>query len=324
MVRGYQGDGLDDPTAILATAKHFAGLLRDAGRARRQRGRHLAAQAALVVPAARSSAWPARAAARSCSATRRWTACRSPSTTGCSTTCCAASGATPAPSSPTGTTSAAWCGSSSIAARLRARRRAAAVKAGNDMVMTTPGFFAGRTGGRRAGACSTRPQLDAAVAPHPHAEVRARTLRGPAPARRRAPARASSAPPSTPTLNLEVARRSLVLLDATTALLPARRRGVGARTRSPSSAPTPTTRRPSSATGPARPGQADWLPDGHPREHDHDRARRPRAQVARRLDRHVRPRRRHPHARRRPRGRVLPRRPAAPAGRASRRRPTRR
>ncbi|WP_244632334.1 glycoside hydrolase family 3 N-terminal domain-containing protein [Microbacterium sp. Se63.02b] len=25
MVRGYQGDGLDDPTAILATAKHFAG-----------------------------------------------------------------------------------------------------------------------------------------------------------------------------------------------------------------------------------------------------------------------------------------------------------
>ena len=25
MVRGYQGEGLDDPTAILATAKHFAG-----------------------------------------------------------------------------------------------------------------------------------------------------------------------------------------------------------------------------------------------------------------------------------------------------------
>ncbi|NTV39685.1 MAG: glycoside hydrolase family 3 protein, partial [Demequinaceae bacterium] len=25
MIRGYQGDGLDDPTAILATAKHFAG-----------------------------------------------------------------------------------------------------------------------------------------------------------------------------------------------------------------------------------------------------------------------------------------------------------
>ena len=71
----------------------------------------------------RSSGSPARAAGPSCSATSPWTACRSRSTTGCSTTCCAASGATRARSSPTGTTSAAWSGSSRSSPTTRTRRR---------------------------------------------------------------------------------------------------------------------------------------------------------------------------------------------------------
>lgn len=76
MVRGYQGDGLDDPTAILATAKHFAGYSetqggRDASEADISR--------ASCAPGScrRSSGSPARAAGRSCSATRRPTGCRS-------------------------------------------------------------------------------------------------------------------------------------------------------------------------------------------------------------------------------------------------------
>jgi hypothetical protein len=110
MVRGYQGRGLRDETAILATAKHFAGYSetqggRDASEADISR-RKLRSWFLL-----RSNASRARAARRSCSATRPPTGFRSPSTTGCWTTCCVASGATRAHSSPTGTTSAAWCGS---------------------------------------------------------------------------------------------------------------------------------------------------------------------------------------------------------------------
>ncbi|BDZ65441.1 hypothetical protein GCM10025877_23790 [Agromyces mangrovi Wang et al. 2018] len=82
MVRGYQGGGPDDDTAILATAKHFAGYSETQG------GRD--ASEADLSPAScapgscrRSSAWRRRAAAPSCSATRPPTACRSRSTTGC-------------------------------------------------------------------------------------------------------------------------------------------------------------------------------------------------------------------------------------------------
>jgi beta-glucosidase-like glycosyl hydrolase len=76
MVRGYQGDGLKDPTAILATAKHFAG--------------YAGTRAKPIFPGAscgpgssrRSNALPGRDAARSCSATSRSTAHRSPPTIG--------------------------------------------------------------------------------------------------------------------------------------------------------------------------------------------------------------------------------------------------
>ena len=110
MVRGYQGDGLDDPTAILACAKHFAGYSetqggRDASEADLSRRK-------LRRGSCRPSSGPCvRAAAPSCSATSRSTACPSPRTAGSSTTCSRASGASPARSSPTGTTSVAWSGS---------------------------------------------------------------------------------------------------------------------------------------------------------------------------------------------------------------------
>ena len=61
MVRGYQGGGLTDPTAILATREALRRLLRDAGRPRRQRGRPQPAQARARGSCRRSSGWPARA-----------------------------------------------------------------------------------------------------------------------------------------------------------------------------------------------------------------------------------------------------------------------
>ncbi|GMA34311.1 hypothetical protein GCM10025876_05150 [Demequina litorisediminis] len=82
MVRGYQGDGLDDPTAILATSKHFAGYSetqggRDASEADISRRK----PAPGTCPP--SSALPARVRPPSCWATRPPTACPSPSTSGC-------------------------------------------------------------------------------------------------------------------------------------------------------------------------------------------------------------------------------------------------
>lgn len=81
MVRGYQGEGLSDPTAVLAYAKHFAGYSETMG------GRD-ASEADLsprklrswFLP--RSSRRSGPAAAASCSGTSRSTACPSPRTSG--------------------------------------------------------------------------------------------------------------------------------------------------------------------------------------------------------------------------------------------------
>ena len=52
LITGYQGKGLDDPTAVARDGQALRRLLRDAGRPRRVRGRHLAPQAAQLLPAA--------------------------------------------------------------------------------------------------------------------------------------------------------------------------------------------------------------------------------------------------------------------------------
>ena len=142
MVRGYQGDGLTDPTAILATAKHFAGYSETQGGRDASEADISRRKLRVVVPAAVRAGGPrglphvhARLPVDGRRADHRQRA-------GCSTTCCAASGATPARWSPTGTTSAGWSGSSTSSPTTRTPP-AAAVRAGNDMVMTTPGFFEG-------------------------------------------------------------------------------------------------------------------------------------------------------------------------------------
>ena len=60
LIRGYQGKGLDDPTAVARHRQALRRLLRDAGRPRRLRGRHLAAQAAQLLPAAVRARRPRR------------------------------------------------------------------------------------------------------------------------------------------------------------------------------------------------------------------------------------------------------------------------
>ena len=146
----------------------------------------------------RSSGWPARAAAPSCSATSRSTACRSPRTSGCSTTCSSGEWGF------TGTLVTDWDNVGRMVWEQHvcadyAEAAAVAVEAGNDLVMTTPRLLRGRAGGGRARACSTRTRSTTAVRRILRAEVRARPVREPARPRRRAAGRGDRLPPSTPT-----------------------------------------------------------------------------------------------------------------------------
>lgn len=272
MVRGYQGDGLDDPTAILACAKHFAGYSETQG------GRD-ATEADLSRRKLRS--WflpPFERVARE----------------GCRTFMLGYQSMDGVPITVndwllndvlrgewgyTGTLVTDWDNVGRMVWEQRvyadhAQAAAAAVRAGNDMVMTTPDFFAGAQEAVARGALSEA-EIDAAVA-------RVLTLkfelglfedpRHPDPARQAAVIgrREHTA------LNLEVARRSLVLL-ANDGTLPLDG-GFGADASGRADAPADAPARTVAVVGPnaddphtqlgdwaGASGQVDWLPDGQPR-----------------------------------------------------------
>ena len=63
MIKGYQGGGLGDPDAVLATAKHYAGYSETLGGRDASEARDLEAKAPLLLPPAlragrRGAAWP--------------------------------------------------------------------------------------------------------------------------------------------------------------------------------------------------------------------------------------------------------------------------
>ncbi len=257
MVRGYQGDGLADPTAILATAKHFAGYSETQG------GRD-ASEADISRRKLRS--WflpPFERVARE----------------GCRTFMLGYQSMDGVPITVnswlldevlrgewgyTGTLVTDWDNVGRMVWEQRihvdyASASAAAVKAGNDMVMTTPGFFEGAQDAVAKGMLDES-DIDQAVR-------RILTLkfelglfeqpRHPDPARQAvvigAPAHAE--------LNLEITRRSLVLLrnDGT---LPMAGEGrtvavVG---------PNADDQHAQLGDWAGASGQTEWLLDGHPRE----------------------------------------------------------
>src|SRR3954452_1976943 len=257
MVRGYQGDGLEDPTAILATAKHFAGYSETQG------GRD-ASEADISRRKLRS--WflpPFERVARE----------------GCRTFMLGYQSMDGVPITINdwllnevlrgewgyeGTLITDWDNVGRMVWEQHiqpdyAHASAAAVRAGNDMVMTTPGFFEGAQEAVRDGLLDEA-ALDAAVgriltlkfelglfedARHPSVE-RQQAVIGSA---------------EHVELNLEVARRSLVLLTNDGTL------------------PLDQTTKTIAVVGPnaddqhtqlgdwaGSSGQAHWLPDGHPRE----------------------------------------------------------
>jgi beta-glucosidase len=208
MVRGYQGDGLTDPTAILATAKHFAGYSETQG------GRD-ASEADISPRKLRS--WflpPFERVARE----------------GCRTFMLGYQTTDGVPITVnkwllddvlrgewgyTGTLITDWDNVGRMVWEQQvqpdyAHASAAAVKAGNDMIMTTPGFFEGAQEAIRSGLL-TESDLDDAVARILTLKFELGLFEDP----RRPDAdrrRAVVGNDEHARLNLDIARRSLVLL----------------------------------------------------------------------------------------------------------------
>jgi beta-glucosidase len=259
MVRGYQGDGMTDETAILATAKHFAGYSETQG------GRD-ASEADLSRRKLRS--WflpPFERVARE----------------GCRTFMLGYQTTDGVPITVndwlltevlrgewgyTGTLITDWDNVGRMVWEQRIQpdythAAAAAIKAGNDMVMTTPLFFEGAIEAVELGLI-TEADVDRAVERILRLKFEFGLFENP-----RLPdaARVSALVGSDPhaEINLDAARRSLVLLrnDGTLPLdttAPGRRIAVVG--------PLADDAQTQLGDWAGNSGQADWLPNGHPRD----------------------------------------------------------
>jgi beta-glucosidase len=260
MIRGYQGSGLEDPTAVLACAKHFAGYSETQG------GRD-ASEADISRRKLRS--WflpPFERAARE----------------GCRTFMLGYQAMDGVPITAnawllndvlrgewgfTGALVTDWdnvgrmvweqkvCADDTEAA-------AVAVRAGNDMVMATPGFFEGAQEALSRGLISEE-DIDAAVRRTLRVKFELGLFENPRPpdAARQAEVIGCDDHAS---LNLQMARRSLVLLrnDGTLPL------DGGRATRRTLAVVGPNADDPHAQLGDwaGASGQVDWMMDGHPRE----------------------------------------------------------
>lgn len=208
MVRGYQGDGLDDPTAILATAKHFAGYSETQG------GRD-ASEADISRRKLRSWFLPPfeRVAREGCRSfmlgyqtmdgvpitTNEWLL----------------SDVLRGEWGYTGTLITDWDNVGRMVWEQRiqpdiAHAAAAAVRAGNDMIMTTPGFFEGTLDAVAQGLLA-EDAFDAAAARILTLKFELGLFEDPRLPGTELDAVVGSAAHAE--LNLEMARRSIVLLE---------------------------------------------------------------------------------------------------------------
>lgn len=261
MVRGYQGDGLDDETAILACAKHFVGYSETQG------GRD-ATEADISPRKLRS--WflpPFERVARE----------------GCRTFMLGYQSIDGVPITAnnwvlndvlkgewgfTGTLITDWDNVGRMVWEQKiqptyAAAAAVAVLAGNDLVMTTPAFFNGAQEAVAQGLI-TEAHLDEAVTRILRLKFELGLFENP-----RLPDQARQAAVIGSTdhadLNLEIARRSLVLLhnDGT---LPLDKPSIGAPKRIAVVGPNADDQHAQLGDWAGASGQVNWMPDGHPRE----------------------------------------------------------
>ncbi|GAA4589390.1 beta-glucosidase [Actinoplanes octamycinicus] len=259
MIRGYQGDGLADPTGILATAKHFAGYSETQG------GRD-ASEADISRRKLRSWFLPPfeRAAKEGCRAfmlgyqsmdgvpitANKWLL----------------DDVLKGEWGFTGTLVTDWDNVGRMVWEQKvcadyAEAAAVAVKAGNDLVMTTPGFFEGAQEAIERGLL-TEADIDSAVRRILSLKFELGLFENPrtGDAERQREVIGSAAHTE---LNLEVARRSLVLLrnDGTLPIDPA-----GPARRIAVLGPNADDVTSQLGDWAGNSGQVGWMPDGHPRE----------------------------------------------------------
>jgi beta-glucosidase len=259
MVRGYQGDGLSDPTAILATAKHFAGYSetqggRDASEADISRRKLRSWFLPPFERVAREGVQVFMLGYQSMDGVpitaNKWLL----------------NDVLKGEWGFTGTLVTDWDNVGRMVWEQRvcadlSEASALAVRAGNDLVMTTPGFFEGAQEAVAKGLL-TEAEIDAAVRRILRLKFELGLFENPrAPDRERQAVVIGSAEHTA--LNLEVARRSLVLLR-NDGLLPISAGGP-ART---IAVIGPNADDPSAQLGDwaGDSGQVDWMPDGQPRE----------------------------------------------------------
>ncbi|OYC97983.1 glycoside hydrolase family 3 N-terminal domain-containing protein [Microbacterium sp. Yaish 1] len=256
MVRGYQGDGLADPDAILATAKHFAGYSETQG------GRD-ASEADISRRKLRSWFLPPfeRVAREGC----RTFMLGYQTTDGVPITVndWLLSDVLRGEWGYTGTLITDWDNVGRMVWEQKVQpdhthAAAAAVRAGNDMIMTTPGFFSGALDAVDRGML-TEADIDQAVGRILSLKFRFGLFENPRlPDRERIASVIARG--SHNDLNLQVTRRSLVLLrnDGTLPLAPSARRiaVVG---------PLADDAQTQLGDWAGSSGQVDWMPQGHPR-----------------------------------------------------------
>lgn len=259
MVRGYQGDGLHDRDAILATAKHFAGYSETQG------GRD-ASEADISRRKLRSWFLPPfeRVAREGC----RTFMLGYQTTDGVPITVndWLLSEVLRGEWGYTGTLVTDWDNVGRMVWEQQvqpdhAHAAAAAVKAGNDVIMTTPGFFEGAHEAIERGMLDEA-DVDRAVARILSLKLRVGLFEDPRlPDDERIAAVIGA--PAHEALNLEVARRSLVLLrnDGSLPLAEA-----GAAKRIALVGPLADDAQTQLGDWAGSSGQVDWMPDGHPRE----------------------------------------------------------
>jgi beta-glucosidase len=256
MVRGYQGDGLHDPDAILATAKHFAGYSETQG------GRD-ASEADISQRKLRSWFLPPFERVAKEGVRTFMLGYQSMDGVPITVNDWLLSDVLRGEWGYDGTLVTDWDNVGRMVWEQKvqpdyAHAAAAAVRAGNDMIMTTPGFFDGARDAVESGLLA-EDDIDRAVSRILSLKFRFGLFENPRlPDEERIAA--IIARPAHSALNLDVARRSLVLL------------------RNDGTLPLPATTRRIAVVGPladdaqtqlgdwaGSSGQVDWMPDGHPR-----------------------------------------------------------
>jgi beta-glucosidase len=272
MVRGYQGDGLDDPTAVLACAKHFAGYSetqggRDASESdispRKLRSWFLPPFERAAQEGARTFMLGYQAMDGVPITANRWLL----------------NDVLKGEWGFTGMLVTDWDDVGRMVWEQRVcpdhtQAAAVAVRAGNDLVMSTPEFFSGAQEAVAQGLLAEA-EIDAAVRRILRLKFELGLFEDPRPPAdpvRRAEVIGSAAHAA---LNLEVARRSLVLLrnDGTLPLEGGMAAGPDGRAMATGPGRTiavlgPNADDPAAVLGDwaGNSGQINWMPDGHPRQ----------------------------------------------------------